>query len=193
MRARLALAISGRRYELREVELRAKPTAMLTASPKATVPVLILPDGEVIDESLEIMRWALTGRDPEAWLDREDSALISANDQRFKHDLDRYKYRDRNSPEPIMHRELGLAFLRALDARLSLAGQLGGFVRGLTDAAIMPFVRQFVRVDEEWFNNQDLPHLRTWLQCHLQSELFNSIMFRVTPWSPGNLPIFFPR
>lgn len=192
MRARLALAISGRRYELREVELRAKPRAMLAASPKGTVPVLILPDGEVIDESLEIMRWALTGCDPEAWLDREDGALISANDQRFKHALDRYKYRDRHSHDPMMHRELGLEFLRELDDRLSLTGQLGGFTRGLTDAAIMPFVRQFAGVDQEWFNSQDLPHLRTWLQCHLQSELFNSIMFRATPWSPGNLQVLLP-
>lgn len=193
MRARLALAISGRRYELREVNLRTKPTAMLAVSPKGTVPVLVLPDGEVIDESLEIMRWALTGCDPEAWLDREDAALISANDGSFKRDLDRYKYPDRHSTDPLTHRMNGLTFLRELEARLSLAGQLGGFVRGLTDAAIMPFVRQFVAVDAEWFNNQELPHLRTWLQGHLKSELFNSIMVRVTTWSPGNLPNFFPR
>ncbi|HEV2594304.1 MAG TPA: glutathione S-transferase [Sphingomicrobium sp.] len=193
MRARLALAVSGTRYELREVNLQAKPAEMLAVSPKATVPVLALPSGKVIDESLEIMHWALTGSDPEAWLDREDAALISANDGRFKRDLDRYKYPDRHSTDPLNHREQGLMFLRELERRLSLAGQLGGFVRGLTDAAIMPFVRQFAAVDAEWFNNQELPHLRAWLQGHLKSELFNSIMFRATFWSPGNLPSFFPR
>ena len=193
MRARLALAISGRRYELREVNLRTKPTAMLAVSPKGTVPVLVLPDGEVIDESLEIMRWALMGCDPEAWLEREDAALISANDGPFKHDLDRYKYPDRHLGDPLTHRMHGLSFLRELEARLSLAGQLDGFVRGLTDAAIMPFVRQFVAVDKEWFNNQNLPHLQKWLEGHLQSELFNSIMFREALWSPEVRPSLFPR
>ncbi len=112
MRARLALAVSGRRYELREVSLRAKPTAMLEISAKGTVPVLVLSAGEVIDESLEIMRWALTGCDPEAWLDREDAPLIAANDGPFKHDLDRYKYPDKHAADPSTHREHGLAFLR---------------------------------------------------------------------------------
>jgi glutathione S-transferase len=192
MRARLALAISGRRYELREVILRAKPTAMLSASPKGTVPVLVLPDGKVIDESLEIMRWTLTGCDPEGWLDREDAALIWASDGRFKRDLDRYKYPDRHSTNPLTHREQGLMFLRELEARLSVTDQLGGSARGLTDAAIMPFVRQFAAVDAEWFNNLELPHLRTWLQWHLDSELFNSIMVRGTVWSEGSPPNFFP-
>lgn len=193
MRARLALAISGRRYELREVSLRKKPTEMLAVSPKGTVPVLALPDGGVIDESLEIMHWALTGHDPEAWLDREDAALISVNDGSFKRDLDHYKYPDRHSADPLAHRMHGLTFLRQLEARLSLSDQLDGFARGLTDAAILPFVRQFAAVDTKWFNNQDLPHLQAWLQGHLESELFSSIMFRVPPWSPEDLPIFVPR
>ena len=138
MRARLALVVSGVRCELREVRLRDKPAAMLAASPKGTVPVLVLPDGRVIDESLDIMRWALSQRDPESWLDRDDPGLIAENDGPFKHSLDRYKYPDRHASDPIEHREMGLETLRKIDARLSAGGQLGGSARGLADAAIMP-------------------------------------------------------
>ncbi|MCT2398739.1 glutathione S-transferase [Novosphingobium mangrovi (ex Huang et al. 2023)] len=191
MRARLALAISGTRCELREVQLSAKPRSMLDASPKGTVPVLVLPDGEVIDESLDIMRRALARRDPEDWLAREDAALIAENDGPFKRDLDRYKYPERHGSEPLAHRESAMAFLRRLDARLADTGQLCGPVRGLTDAAIMPFVRQFAAVDRLWFDAQPLPHLGTWLAGHLSSGLFGAIMIRVTPWSPGDPPIAF--
>ena len=188
MRARLALAVSGTRYEVREISLRAKPAAMLTASAKGTVPVLVLPDGEVIDQSLDIMRWALTTCDPEGWLERDDASLISANDGSFKHDLDRYKYPDRHEADELMHRERGLAFLGDLDARLSVSTFLGGPVRGMTDAAIVPFVRQFAGVDPDWFAAQHLPHLRRWLQGILASGLFQSIMVRAPLWNAGDLP-----
>ena len=151
MRARLALAVSGTRGELREVRLSAKPQAMLAASPKGTVPVLVLPGGTVLDESLDIMRWALTNRDPEGWLARDDAGLIAMNDGPFKHDLDRYKYPERYGVDAGAHREGGLAFLREIDRRLAHTAQLCGAARGLTDAAIMPFVRQFAAVDREWF------------------------------------------
>ena len=160
MRARLALAISGTVCELREVKLSAKPAAMLAASPKGTVPVLVLPDGQVIEQSLEIMRWALAQGDPEGWLCRDDPALIARNDGAFKHDLDRYKYPERHSSDPLVHRESGLAFLRELDARLAAHGQLCGAKRGITDTAIMPFVRQFASVDAAWFEGVDLPHVK---------------------------------
>lgn len=186
MRARLALAVSGRRYELREISLRAKPAAMLATSAKGTVPVLILPQGEVIDESLDIMRWALTNNDPEGWLERDDSALIAGNDVSFKHDLDRYKYADRYEADASDHREHGLKFLRNLDARLSISTFLGGSVRGMTDAAIVPFVRQFAAVDPDWFAAQRLPNLRSWLQDMLGSGLFQSIMMRAPLWNPGD-------
>lgn len=192
MRARLALAVSGTRCELREVTLRAKPLSMLAASSKGTVPVLVLPDGQVIDESLDIMRWALGNRDPEQWLVRDDAALIAANDGAFKQNLDGYKYPERHNRDPFTHRENGLTFLREIDARLAASGQLAGSARGLADAAIMPFVRQFAAVDQEWFNAQSLPQLKTWLHGHLASDLFNAIMMRVAPWSPGDLPVFFP-
>lgn len=185
MRARLTLAVGGMAYELREVRLSDKPAAMLAASPKGTVPVLQLADGTVIEESLDIMRWALAIRDPEAWLARDDPALIAINDSAFKHDLDRYKYPDRHGSDPLVHRERGMAFLRNIDSRLFGAGQLCGSARGLTDVAIMPFVRQFAAVDPSWFDAQPLPHLKTWLAGHLASDLFNTIMVRVVPWSPA--------
>lgn len=189
MRARLALAVSRTRFELREVRLAAKPAAMLAISRKGTVPVLVLPDGQIIDESLHIMRWALTCCDPEGWLDRDDSELIVANDGSFKHDLDGYKYPERHAVDPLAHRERGLTFLREIDALVSAGDQLGGCARGLTDAAILPFVRQFAAVNQKWFETQALPHLRTWLNGYLESDLFHSIMLRVQLWSPGNTPI----
>jgi glutathione S-transferase len=193
MRARLALAISGTTCELREVKLSAKPQAMLGASPKGTVPVVVLPDGKVIDESLDIMRWALLHRDPEGWLKRDDPQWIALNDGPFKHDLDRYKYPERYGSDSLAHRERGLDFLRAIDERLADAGQLCGSARGLADAAIFPFVRQFAAVERDWFAAQPLPHLQTWLAGHLASDLFQKIMMHSGPWSPGDPPILFAQ
>ncbi len=189
MRARMALAVSGTRFELREVKLSAKPQAMLAASPKGTVPVLVLPGGDVLDESLDIMRWALAKRDPEGWLARDDADLIAINDGPFKRDLDCYKYPERHGADASAHREGGLTFLRDLDLRLAGAGQLCGAARGLTDAAIMPFVRQFASVDREWFSALPLPHLQGWLAGHLASALFDAIMVRAAPWSPEDTPV----
>ncbi len=188
----MALAISGVRCQLREVKLQAKPASMLAVSAKGTVPVLVLPDGEVIDESLDIMRWALANADPEEWLARENMALIVTNDGAFKQDLDGYKYPERHGGEPTAHRNRGLAFLRELDALLSVGGQLCGRARGFTDAAVMPFVRQFAAVDKDWFAAQLLPHVQNWLEGHMASDLFKTAMVRLAPWSPGDLPIFFP-
>lgn len=192
MRARLALAISGTVCELREVKLSAKPPEMLAASPKGTVPVLVLPDGRVIDQSLDIMRWALAASDPEHWLERDDPALIERNDGPFKHDLDRYKYPDRHGSDPLFHRAQGMAFLSALEERLGANEQLCGRHRGLADMAIMPFVRQFAAVDPAWFAAQPLPRLRRWLDGHLQSGLFSRVMGRPAPWQPGDPPLRFP-
>lgn len=191
MRARLALVAGGTRCELREVKLSAKPAAMLEASPKGTVPVLVQPDGEVIDQSIDIMRRTLARRDPEGWLARDDAGLVAANDGPFKHDLDRYKYPERHGVDALAHRESGLAFLRELDARLAGQGQLCGPARGLADAAIVPFVRQFAQVDQVWFDGLPLVHLQAWLAGHLGSELFAAIMLRVPPWSPGEPPVAF--
>ncbi|MFN4136724.1 MAG: glutathione S-transferase [Novosphingobium sp.] len=212
MRARLAIAASGSRVALREVKLAAKPEAMLAASPKGTVQVLVLPGGQVIEESLEVMRWALGRADPEGWLARDDPALIERNDGAFKHDLDRYKYPqrygfDQQGAEALAHRERALDFLRELDARLARqdqpgtgqagagkigAGQLCGAVRGLADMAIMPFVRQFAAVDAAWFASLPLPHLQRWLEGHLGSALFGAVMARFAPWREGDAPVIFP-
>ncbi|UUL83537.1 glutathione S-transferase [Sphingomonas qomolangmaensis] len=189
MRARLALAVSGTRHELREVKLSAKPDAMLAASPKGTVPVLVLPDGTVIDESLAIMRHALAQRDPEGWLDRDQPALIARNDGAFKHDLDRYKYPERSGSVAVEHRQRALDFVRELNERLADGGELGGRTRGLADAAIMPFIRQFVAVDAAWFETQRLARVETWLAGHLASDLFAAIMHRAPVWAPGNTPV----
>jgi len=186
IRARLALAISGTRYELREVSLRMKPAEMLAVSAKGTVPVLVLPDGKVIDESLEIMRWALGRSDPEGWLERDDATFIAENDGPFKTDLDGYKYPDRHAGDPIAHRERGLMYLGKIEARLSGGGHLDGISRGFTDAAIIPFVRQFAAVDRNWFDRQALPKLQDWLDRYLRSELFGSIMEQNAQWSPAS-------
>ncbi len=186
IRARMALAISQTRCLLREVKLSQKPAAMLAASPKGTVPVLVQADGTVIEESILIMRWALARNDPEGWLERDDTDLIGRNDGPFKHDLDRYKYPDRHESDALAHRNRGLAFLRTLDARLSASRHLCGNVRGIADAAIMPFVRQFAAVDRTWFAAQPVPHLQGWLARHLESPLFTSIMERFAPWEPND-------
>lgn len=192
MRARLAVAISGTQCELREIKLSNKPEAMLAASPKGTVPILVLPNGRVIEQSIDIMRWALAQHDPEHWLDRDDLALVNANDSMFKHHLDRYKYPERYDTDPNTHKSEALIFLHELDARIAGAGQLCGSQRGLTDCAILPFVRQFSAVDRKWFDEQPLPHLQRWLERHLASSLFAAIMVRHSPWIPENSPILFP-
>ena len=188
MRARLALAVSATRCEIREVKLRDKPAEMIAASPKATVPVLVLPGGEVIDESLDIMRWALGRHDPEGWLEDDDAALIAANDGPFKHHLDRYKYPDRHGADPVEHRTRGLEILGALEARLAAADYLCGDRRSLTDAAIMPFVRQFAAVDRDWFEAQALPGVQRWLAELLASPLFAEVMVVRPTWQPIDSP-----
>ncbi|MET0309390.1 MAG: glutathione S-transferase [Sphingomonas sp.] len=188
MRARLALLVSGVGCEIREVKLRDKPAALIAASPKATVPVLVLADGTVIDESLDIMRWALRRNDPEHWLDGEDEALIAANDGPFKHHLDRYKYPDRHDSDPAGHRGQGMALLEALERRLVSRAYLCGDRRSLTDAALMPFVRQFAAVDRAWFDAQPLPGVQRWLAVQLASPLFAEAMVVRPQWRANLVP-----
>ncbi|MBA1428358.1 glutathione S-transferase [Pseudomonas orientalis] len=179
MRARLALRYSGVPVEIVEVSLKAKPAAMLALSPKGTVPVLSV-DGRVIEESLEIMQWALAQHDPDDWLlqgDPQVSALIAENDQVFKHHLNRYKYAERYPEQPMEHyRAEGEVFLEKLedlmaDREYLLAGHLS-----LADAAVVPFVRQFAHVDRAWFAGAPYPRLQVWLQRFLESPLFIAVM-----------------
>lgn len=186
IRARLALLASGSICEIREVKLSAKPSELLAASPKATVPVLVLPDGTVIDQSLDIMSWALGQNDPDGWLDRVDEALIVQNDGAFKHHLDRYKYPGRYPADGIDHRAAGIALLAPIEQRLATSAHLCGEAPGLTDGALMPFIRQFAATDPVWFGAQPLPYLRAWLACNLALPLFEAAMIRLAPWQPSD-------
>jgi glutathione S-transferase len=186
MRARMALAVSGAPHEIREVKLRDKPAAMLAASPKATVPVLVLENGEVIDESIDIMRWALRRHDPEDWLAGDDAELIERFDETFKHHLDRYKYPDRHQADPVEHRTAGLALLGEVEQRLAARANLCRESRALADIAIMPFVRQFVAVDRAWFDAQPVPRVQGWLAGHIASPLFDRAMQRLPRWTPDD-------
>lgn len=189
MRARMALIVSGLSIELREVVLRDKPAAMLALSPKGTVPVLALPDGRMIDQSLDIMRWALARHDPEGWLAGDDDALIGRNDGPFKHHLDRYKYPSRHGSDPLAHRAAAVEMLAALEGRLEESACLAGPERTLADIATFPFVRQFAGVDPDWFASQPLPRVRAWLGALTGSALFDHAMLRVPAWREGDLPV----
>jgi len=191
MRARMALWISSTSCELREVKLAEKPEAMLAASNKGTVPVLVLPDGEVLDESLDVMRWALGRNDPEGWLAGDDPELLDQIDGPFKHHLDRYKYWTRYGSDPDEHRSAALEILRGLDARLAGQAQLCGGSRSFADMASFPFIRQFANHDRSWFDALPLPHLQRWLSDHLQSDIFAAIMAKHKPWKPGDEPVLF--
>ncbi|MFL0356172.1 glutathione S-transferase [Erythrobacter sp. GH1-10] len=193
MRARMALWVTGILVELREVKLSNKPPELIEASPKATVPVLVLPDGTVIDESIAIMRWALGQNDPEGWLAGDDKALITRNDGPFKHHLDRYKYPNRYEEEQddTDHRARGLLILQDLDERLAAHKQLCGDTRTLADIALFPFIRQFANTDRGWFDSKPIPHLQFWLEGHLSSDLFKAVMPKFDPWKAGDEPIAF--
>ncbi|MFN2100965.1 glutathione S-transferase [Altererythrobacter sp. MF3-039] len=191
MRARLALWIAGIDMILREVKLADKPPALLEISPKGTVPVLISADGPLLDESIDIMRWALGRNDPEGWLEGDDRELLELIDGPFKHHLDRYKYSTRYDTEPLEHRAAALKILRELDARLEPHGQLCGETRTLADMASFTFIRQFANHDRAWFDALDLPHLHTWLDGHLKSDIFKAIMPKFAPWKAGDEPLRF--
>jgi len=192
MRARMALLVSGARFEIREIVLRNKPAEMIAASAKATVPVFVLADGRVIDESNDIMRWALGCSDPEGWLAGYDTGLIEIFDDRFKHHLDRYKYPERHGTDPAEHRTAGLSLLLQLEDRLAAHPYLCREERALADIAIMPFVRQFAGVDQGWFAEQAIPHVQDWLVRLVASPLFGRAMLRLAPWMPGDAPIIWP-
>lgn len=179
MRARLALRYSGVAVQIVEVSLKAKPAEMLALSPKGTVPVLCVGD-RVIDESLEIMQWALAQHDPDNWLlggDPSALELIAENDHVFKHHLNRYKYAERYPQQPMEHyRAEGEVFLRRLEGLLAHNDYLLADHVSLADAALAPFVRQFAHVDREWFAQAAYPKLQQWLKHFLASALFLDVM-----------------
>lgn len=192
IRARLALYVSGTAIELREVVLRNKPASMLEKSPKGSVPVLVLPEGHVIDESWDIMIWALQQHDPDNWLGKNhayvDAAapLINENDTSFKDDLDRYKYPDRYPEQSqIQYRMQGEIFLQRLEDRLCVTPYLLGDTLSIADAGIFPFIRQFADVDKDWFSQAPYASLRHWLKNLLNSVLFDAVMKKSPPMATG--------
>lgn len=199
IRARLALDVSGRSVELREIVLRDKAPEFLAASPTATVPCLVQETG-VIDESLDIMLWALGDCDPEEWLRPESAGLgaalelIGTIDGPFKRHLDRYKY-DTRFADADRAGERGTAsgYLRDLDARLASGGHLFGARPCLADQAILPFVRQFANTDRDWFEAQDWPRLRAWLAGFEASPRFARVMQKWTRWHAGDACVLFPE
>lgn len=199
MRARLALVASSTVCELREVVLAHKPPALLQASPKGTVPVLVLADGTVLEQSLDIMLWALRRNDPQQWLPDTDQGLAEALqlvahcDGDFKASLDRYKYPNRYAlPDGLGHRTLGASFLHVLDDRLVKQAYLSGSQWGLVDAAIAPFVRQFAHTDPAWFANQPWPALQAWLAAFETSTPYATVMPKFSAWVEGQALQTFP-
>jgi glutathione S-transferase len=199
MRARMALQYSGVKVELREVLLNDKPDDMLRLANKATVPILELADGRVIDESWDIMIWATRQNDPDLWLGSGQSnlfkseVLIEMNDYSFKTDLDHYKYADRYPQYPAeYYRSQGEEFLQDLEQALSQSKYLLGGSLSIADIGIFPFIRQFAFVDKAWFDQAPYPGLQSWLQELLESSLFESIMLKLPVWKQGDQPVIFP-
>ena len=175
--------------------LKDKPAELLAASPKATVPVLVLSDGRVVEESLDVMQWALEYRDPLNWLEGEalDSDWISACDGDFKHWLDRYKYAERypeHSAED--YRKNAEAFIQRLEDQLSGSDWVGGEAANAVDVALFPFVRQFAGVDPSWWQQAPYPHVQKWLENWLNSALFSAIMAKYPRWESGQPGERFP-
>jgi UPF0176 protein len=198
MRARLALQSSAVQCELREVALKQKPESLLQASPKGTVPVLVLP-GQVIEQSLDIMLWALQNNDPQHWLPADAAIqadalqLVAQCDADFKHHLDRYKYPNRYElRDGLAHRAQGAVWLARLEKRVLGQGFLVDRQWRWADAAIAPFVRQFARTDAAWFAAQPWPMLQAWLAAFEASPAFKQVMKSHKPWQPGQAQLIFP-
>ena len=185
MRARMAIHISDQRCELREVLLRDKPPSMLQYSAKGTVPVLILQDGKVIDESLDVIDWALNLNDPDDWQRSKDKEktkeLIKINDGEFKYHLDRYKYSKRyDNEDPEFHRKKCLKFIESVNNELNNSKYIFDDNISYADIVLLPFIRQFRIADIEWFDSLPYDNLKKWLSSFLDSSLLNSIMKKLS-------------
>lgn len=194
----MALAYAGVQVELREILLQEKPPQMLAVSTKGTVPVLVLPDGSVLDESYDVMRWVLGISDPDRWWETgsasEADALIEQNDFSFKVHLDHYKYADRH-PQHNMeyYRSQAEGFLGTLEVRLTTSQFLFGEKISIADVGIFPFIRQFAFVDKSWFDQTPYPNLQNWLAYFLNSALFLSVMEKYPVWQEGAVIQPFPE
>ncbi len=201
MRARLGIYLSNTCVDLREIVLKHKPQPMLDASPKGTVPVLLLANGEVIEESLDIMCWALHQSDPNNLLLADNQrqqevakALIESNDNDFKPWLDKYKYADRY-PEntEVFYRSQGEKFIAQLDHLLSKQKNILADSMSIADIAIFPFIRQFAAVDTMWFNQAPYPNVQRWLNEHVNSPTFKAIMNKYPTWLESGESFTFPH
>lgn len=200
IRARLAIAASDITIELREVVLRNKPQELLDLSAKATVPVLVTADNIVIDESIDIMHWALRQKERHDWISDLDASqysmatqLIERNDNEFKYFLDRYKYTDRY-PEfsQIYYRQQAEKTLQLLEERLAIHDYLVSNTLSIADIALLPFIRQFAFVDKAWFDTSPYPLVQKWLNEFLNSALFERVMVKYMPWQKGGTTLYFP-
>ena len=197
MRARLGILFAELQVELREIMLKNKPPQMLAISPKGTVPVLQLLDGTVIEESREIMTWALAQQDSQGLLNAETlleaNALIDKNDNEFKYWLDRYKYADRHlEMSQTEYRQQGEVFLQLLEELLTKNSYLLGESMTIADIGIMPFVRQFAHVNRDVFYDLPYPNLQHWLQDWLSHPLFLQAMTKFQPWQEKDDVVVFP-
>ncbi|QXH55228.1 glutathione S-transferase [Pseudomonas maumuensis] len=183
MRARLALRYAGCEVRVVEVKMKEKPAELLALSPKGTVPVLDTGNG-VLEESLDIMRWALDRHDPEDWrlladpaAARQAAALIARNDSTFKAQVNLYKYAERYPEHSRAHyRAQAEPWLAELESLLEGRPWLLADHPSLADAAVLPLMRQFAGVEPEWFAEAAYPRLRSWLQGWLESALFKAVM-----------------
>ena len=183
MRARMSIVRKEYQVELREVVLRDRPDHMMEISPKGTVPILVLENGTVIEESLEIMQHVLD------WtLSDEEQHWISRNDEEFKFHLDRYKYPNRyENVDEIKQRTAASSYLSDLDTRL---GEMPSMSEALSDA-LFPFVRQFANHDRDWFDVQPWSNVHSWLSNNLGSEAFTTCMKKFKQWAEGHEPVVF--
>jgi glutathione S-transferase len=197
MRAHMALKYSGIKVELREVELQNYPPQALEISPKATVPVLHLPEGTVIDESWDILKWALAQNDPDQWLGEDNEhaldaeILIETNDFSFKQDLDHYKYADRHPEHTEEHyRKKCEKFIEELEEMLSENRFLLCDKLSLADIGVFPFVRQFSLVNKVWFDQAPYPHVRQWLNTLIDTQLFKNAFEKHQFWQQGDAALY---
>ena len=191
MRARMAIHISSQKCEIREVLLRDKPPSMLEYSSKGTVPVLVLQSGEVIDESLDVIEWALNLNDPDNWQRSKDNEktkeLIKINDGEFKYHLDRYKYSKRyDNEDPEFHRKKCLSFIEKVNSELQNSKYIFDDEISYIDISLLPFIRQFRIADNEWFDELPYENVKSWLSNFLNSELLRSIMSKYDLWKEGD-------
>lgn len=201
MRARLGILFAEQTVQLREIVLKNKPAQMLAISPKGTVPVLELAEGGsskrlVIEESRQILDWALQQKDPQGLLNVDlvsAQALLDRNDNEFKHWLNRYKYADRH-PElsQLEYRQQGQVFLQELEHLLGKNRYLLEDHISIADIGIMPFVRQFAHVDREVFYSLPYPNLQQWLRDWLEHPVFQQVMIKFQPWQEGDEVVIFP-